>query len=109
MEMAGAVLGVLIQKVLPNWLYLTLAGIILGLTAYKTFSKYFQTHKKEVELQREHEAAVIAQEADIDGEPDANILWMVKLPKSYLTFLNAAQTPWETQRRNVPRMTLLLR
>jgi uncharacterized membrane protein YfcA len=58
MEMAGAVLGVLIQKVLPNWLYLTLAGIILGLTVYKTFSKYFQTHKKEVELQNGPEGPV---------------------------------------------------
>mmetsp|Transcript_95634 Transcript_95634/g.143269 ORF Transcript_95634/g.143269 Transcript_95634/m.143269 type:complete len:594 (+) Transcript_95634:205-1986(+) len=47
MEMAGAVLGVLIQKILPNWLYLTLAAIILGLTAKKTYGKYFDTHSKE--------------------------------------------------------------
>ena len=49
MEMAGAVLGVLIQKILPNWLYLTLAAIILGLTARKTFLKYFSTRQKEVD------------------------------------------------------------
>jgi hypothetical protein len=68
MQMAGAVLGVLIQRVLPNWLYLTLAGVILGLTAYKTFSKYFQTHKKEVELRKAAESA--AKEAEVDGEVD---------------------------------------
>lgn len=47
MEMAGAVLGVIIQKILPNWLYLTLAAIILGFTSRKTFAKYFDTKKKE--------------------------------------------------------------
>jgi uncharacterized membrane protein YfcA len=47
MEMAGAVLGVLIQKILPNWMYLLLAGIILAITSYKTFLKYFSAHKAE--------------------------------------------------------------
>jgi uncharacterized membrane protein YfcA len=47
MEMAGAVLGVLIQKILPNWLYLTLAAIILGFTSYKTYNKYLDTRNKE--------------------------------------------------------------
>jgi len=47
MEMAGAVLGVLIQKVLPNWLYLLVAGLVLSATAHKTYKKYFQTAKKE--------------------------------------------------------------
>jgi uncharacterized membrane protein YfcA len=47
MEMAGAVLGVLIQKILPNWLYLLLAAVILGITSYKTFLKYLTTRKTE--------------------------------------------------------------
>jgi len=45
MEMAGAVLGVLIQKVMPNWLFLTLAGVILGLTSYKTYLKFFAAYE----------------------------------------------------------------
>ena len=49
MEMAGAVLGVLIQKILPNWAYLMMAGVILGVTAYKTFGKYHSSHAKEKE------------------------------------------------------------
>jgi uncharacterized membrane protein YfcA len=48
MEMAGAVLGVLIQRILPNWLYLALASVILGFTAYKTFEKFHDAHHKEV-------------------------------------------------------------
>jgi uncharacterized membrane protein YfcA len=48
MEMAGAVLGVLIQKILPNWLYLLLAGIILAITSYKTYVKYFMARKAEL-------------------------------------------------------------
>eukprot|EP00934_Nitzschia_sp_Nitz4_P007570 Nitzschia sp. Nitz4//scaffold30_size153850//108286//109989//NITZ4_002788-RA/size153850-processed-gene-0.48-mRNA-1//-1//CDS//3329547294//7560//frame0 len=48
MEMAGAVLGVLIQKILPNWLYLTLAAIILAFTAHKTYLKFFDTRQKEM-------------------------------------------------------------
>lgn len=48
MEMAGAVLGVVIQKILPNWLYLLLAAVILSYTAYKTYGKFKDTHEKEV-------------------------------------------------------------
>ena len=47
MEMAGAVLGVLIQKVLPNWLYLMVASVILGFTAYKTYRKWWDSRDKE--------------------------------------------------------------
>lgn len=50
MEMAGAVLGVLIQKLLPNWGYLTLSAIILGLTAKKTYTKWWTTREKEIAL-----------------------------------------------------------
>jgi hypothetical protein len=48
MEMAGAVLGVLIQKILPNWLYLTCAAIVLAITSYKTYVKYFSTRQAEL-------------------------------------------------------------
>ena len=47
MEMAGAVLGKLIQAILPNWLYLMIASIILGFTSYKTYKKFFATRSKE--------------------------------------------------------------
>lgn len=59
MEMAGAVLGVLIQKILPNWLYLLLAAIVLGMTAKKTYTKYQSSAAKE---KKTREAAQAAEE-----------------------------------------------
>lgn len=47
MEMAGAVLGVLVQKILPNWLYLLIAGLVLSFTSYKTYNKFFAVRSKE--------------------------------------------------------------
>jgi uncharacterized membrane protein YfcA len=47
MEMAGAVLGVLIQRLLPNWLYLGLAAIILGFTCYKTTKKFLAQQRRD--------------------------------------------------------------
>ena len=52
MEMAGAVLGVIVQRLFPNWLFLSLATIILGYTCYKTYVKFFASYKKD-KLQRE--------------------------------------------------------
>lgn len=49
MEMAGAVFGVIIQKLMPNWLFLSLAGVILGLTSWKTYQKFFSSYKKDKE------------------------------------------------------------
>ena len=49
MEMAGAVLGVLIQKILPNWLYLFISAVILGFTAKKTYVKWWSTRQKELQ------------------------------------------------------------
>merc|ERR1712176_1206243 len=40
----------LIQKLLPNWGYLTLSAIILGLTAKKTYTKWWTTREKEIAL-----------------------------------------------------------
>ncbi|CAJ1950588.1 unnamed protein product [Cylindrotheca closterium] len=72
MEMAGAVLGVIVQKLLPNWLYLTLAAIILGFTAYKTYKKFFDTRAKET-AKREAAAAAAAAESDApEGPEDTN-------------------------------------
>jgi hypothetical protein len=48
MELAGALLGVTIQQFLPNWLYLIIAVVALGLTGIKTYQKYAETHKKEL-------------------------------------------------------------
>mmetsp|Transcript_29970 Transcript_29970/g.71972 ORF Transcript_29970/g.71972 Transcript_29970/m.71972 type:complete len:572 (+) Transcript_29970:150-1865(+) len=64
MEMAGAVMGVIVQKLLPNWLYLTLAAIILGFTAYKTYKKFLDTRRKE---KAKHEAAAAAAAAESDA------------------------------------------
>lgn len=47
-EMAGAVLGVMIQTMLPNWAYLLLAALILAFTAYKTYIQFFEARKKEM-------------------------------------------------------------
>lgn len=57
MEMAGAVLGVLVQKILPNWLYLTIAAVVLSFTSYKTYRKYFATRKAEKTLRDEEAKA----------------------------------------------------
>jgi hypothetical protein len=39
MELAGAVFGVTIQRLLPDWLFLSFAAVVLGFTCYKTFMK----------------------------------------------------------------------
>lgn len=55
MQMAGAVLGVLVQKMLPNWLYLLFAGVVLSYTSYRTYLKYFAARKKEKEQLQENQ------------------------------------------------------
>jgi uncharacterized membrane protein YfcA len=57
LDMAGAVLGVLVQKILPNWLYLIFAAIILAFTAYKTYGKFVDTRNGE-KAAREQETQV---------------------------------------------------
>lgn len=39
MELAGAVFGVTVQRVLPDWLFLSFAVVVLGFTCYKTYKK----------------------------------------------------------------------
>lgn len=49
MEMAGAVLGVIFQRLFPDWLFVSLAAIVLGFTSYKTFQKFKSKRKKDQE------------------------------------------------------------
>jgi uncharacterized membrane protein YfcA len=69
MEMAGAVLGVIIQKVLPNWLFLSLAGIVLGITSYKTYQKFFAAYKKDKEMREKKTSAEMEVE---EKDPEEN-------------------------------------
>lgn len=48
-EIAGALLGILVQRTLPNWLYLLIAGIVMLVTAYLTYLKFWQVRKLENE------------------------------------------------------------
>jgi uncharacterized membrane protein YfcA len=73
MEMAGAVLGVVIQTILPNWLYLFTAAIILGFTARKTFLKWWSTRAKELEKAAALESPIDAtseEQAPLSSSPD---------------------------------------
>lgn len=52
MEMVGAVLGVLIQRILPNWLYSAISGVVISFTAYMSYKKFLAVSKKENALKR---------------------------------------------------------
>jgi uncharacterized membrane protein YfcA len=62
-EMAGAVLGVLIQIFLPNWAYLMVAGIVLSVTAYKTYGKFWDARKKELQAEQNARDLKVKEEA----------------------------------------------
>lgn len=70
MEMAGAVLGVVIQTVLPNWLYLFTAAVILGFTAKKTFVKWRSTRDKELAKQAALESDATSEEREQLNTPE---------------------------------------
>lgn len=72
MEMAGAVLGVVIQTVLPNWLYLFTAAVILGFTARKTYLKWWSTRAKEMAKAAALESDATSQEEVALTTADAN-------------------------------------
>mmetsp|Transcript_17536 Transcript_17536/g.37910 ORF Transcript_17536/g.37910 Transcript_17536/m.37910 type:complete len:596 (-) Transcript_17536:354-2141(-) len=59
MEMAGAVLGVIIQRLFPNWLFLSFAAVVLGFTAYKTFKKFLVAYKKDKEGRERRESLAL--------------------------------------------------
>ncbi len=76
MEMAGAVLGVIIQRVFPNWLFLCFAALVLGFTAHKTFKKFFAAYAKDKAAKAERielanrESSKLAEAADANGEEE---------------------------------------
>mmetsp|Transcript_69057 Transcript_69057/g.202171 ORF Transcript_69057/g.202171 Transcript_69057/m.202171 type:complete len:557 (-) Transcript_69057:68-1738(-) len=47
MQMAGALVGVIVQKILPTWAVIVAMAVILGYTAFKTTCKGISTFKKE--------------------------------------------------------------
>jgi uncharacterized membrane protein YfcA len=51
-EIGGALVGVIVQTLLPNWLYLILAVLVLSFTSYKTYGKFWATRQKENEAKR---------------------------------------------------------
>ncbi|KAF4677254.1 hypothetical protein FOL47_002493 [Perkinsus chesapeaki] len=68
MEMAGALLGALIQAVLPTWLVIIIMVIVLGFTSFKTFRRGFIVYRRERESRNDVQptCAVVA----ADGAPD---------------------------------------
>lgn len=71
MEMAGAVLGVVVQTILPNWLYLFISAIILGFTAKKTYVKWWSTRAKELATKAATESDATPQEQVALSNTDA--------------------------------------
>ena len=66
MEMAGAVVGVIVQKILPDWAVILIMAVVLGYTAVRTFSKGRQVYAREVKDQQRYEEAM-AEEAEQPG------------------------------------------
>lgn len=58
MEMAGALLGVIVQKILPTWTVIVLMATILGYTAFGTYKKGIKTLRKERAALRKQQMAV---------------------------------------------------
>ena len=67
--MAGAVLGVLIQSIFPNWLYLSVAAMVLGFTSNKTFQKYHQVQQQEINNSTVAGAATATESAGRMSDP----------------------------------------
>lgn len=75
MEMAGAVLGVIVQRLFPNWLFLSFAAVILAFTSYKTYVKFFAAYKKDKAKKAEkekRETEMNVATADANGSDPAN-------------------------------------
>jgi uncharacterized membrane protein YfcA len=67
LQMAGATLGVLIQTILPNWLYLMVSSVILGYTAYRTYKQWWDSRKKEQKAAAEAEEKAKTTQDQQDG------------------------------------------
>lgn len=65
MEMAGAVLGVIVQALMPNWLFLSLAVLVLAITSMKTYQKFSSSYKEDREMR---EATFLAEEEKEEGD-----------------------------------------
>jgi hypothetical protein len=68
MVMAGAVLGVILQRLFPDWLFLGLAVVVLGFTSYKTFQKFVSKHKKDREERALFEQLSMAESLIMNSE-----------------------------------------
>lgn len=55
MQVAGAALGVMVLKVLPSWLHLLTAGVVLAFVSHKTCKKWHAS--RQVEQQKKRAAA----------------------------------------------------
>lgn len=80
MEMAGAVLGVIIQRVFPNWLFLCFAAVVLGFTAYKTFKKFFVAYAKDkaareerIELTRRESQKILESQKKLESQKESGV------------------------------------
>eukprot|EP00986_Skeletonema_menzelii_P015295 scaffold11467_cov128-Skeletonema_menzelii.AAC.3 len=80
MEMAGAVLGVIIQRVFPNWLFLCFAAVVLGFTAYKTFKKFFAAYAKDkaakeerIELTRRESQKILESQKKLESQKESGV------------------------------------
>eukprot|EP00585_Thalassiosira_rotula_P012520 CAMPEP_0196133442 /NCGR_PEP_ID=MMETSP0910-20130528/2667_1 /TAXON_ID=49265 /ORGANISM="Thalassiosira rotula, Strain GSO102" /LENGTH=597 /DNA_ID=CAMNT_0041393169 /DNA_START=120 /DNA_END=1913 /DNA_ORIENTATION=+ len=71
MEMAGAVLGVIIQRLFPNWLFLSFAAVVLGFTAYKTFKKFLVAYGKDKEARIKRENLIAAESRHAENKNQA--------------------------------------
>ncbi|KAL7537070.1 hypothetical protein ACHAWF_005648 [Thalassiosira exigua] len=61
MEMAGAVLGVTVQRMLPDWLFLSFAAVVLGITSHKTFRKFVLLYERDNATRKEMSGVRIAE------------------------------------------------
>ena len=77
MEMAGAVLGVIIQRLFPNWLFLILATLVLGFTCFKTFKKFAVSYKKD-KSNREERRMLELRESEHPGK-DSDEFFFIKM------------------------------
>jgi uncharacterized membrane protein YfcA len=71
--MAGAVLGVIFQRLFPDWLFVSLAAIVLGFTSYKTFQKFISKRKKDKEERATFMRLSMAESSRMNTEHNAEI------------------------------------
>lgn len=80
MQMAGALLGVIVQTLLPTWAVIVAMALILAFTAVKTFQKGCETLKKERAAQRPKKQTEQTKQTKIAWEEGANQVQIVPSP-----------------------------